>query len=83
MIDNLYKRSLVDEVYVALKINVKQPFEKRGLKVDQSILSKPIRTQGTTQDFLNTIIGYNKICIVGIDYAGITTNMSGLKKLLT
>ncbi|ORE02475.1 hypothetical protein BCV72DRAFT_215191, partial [Rhizopus microsporus var. microsporus] len=68
MINILYQRSLVQKVFVSPSSSVKQALSKRDL-FDQDFLTY-VKEKKT------------KICIVAIDYAGFTTNMSDLKNLL-
>lgn len=82
MIDILYKRSLVDKVFVSPLSSVKQMFSKRDLKDADQILSQLKNTHGSTVDFLEFLNNNSKICVVSIDYAGFTTNMGDLKQLL-
>jgi hypothetical protein len=101
MVDLLYKRSLVDRVFVSPCSSAKQAFQKRDL-ADSDILSELDHVEGNTQgkknnkkirqilkikhvfliDFLSFIKNNENICVVAIDYAGFTTNMTDLKHLL-
>lgn len=78
MVNILYKRSLVDKVFVSTK----QEFLKRDFEDEDEILSKLNDVHGNTIDFLEFLENNTKICVIAIDYAGLTTNTTDLKKLL-
>lgn len=82
MINILYKRSLVDKVFVSSRSSTKQPFLKRDFEDEDDILSKLNDVHGNTKDFLEFLENNTKICVIAIDYAGLTTNITDLKKLL-
>lgn len=82
MIDILYKRSLVDKVFVSSRSSTKQPFLKRDFEDEDDILSKLNDVHGNTKDFLEFLENNTRICVIAIDYAGLTTNITDLKKLL-
>lgn len=81
MINILYKRSLVDKVFVSPQSPAKQQFAKRDLS-DDDVLPQLEDVHGSTKDFLKYLKNNDKICVVAIDYAGFTTNMSDLRGLL-
>ncbi|KAG1090271.1 hypothetical protein G6F42_019743 [Rhizopus arrhizus] len=81
MINILYKRSLVDKVFVSPQSSAKQQFAKRDLS-DDDVLPQLEDVHGSTKDFLKYLKSNDKICVVAIDYAGFTTNMSDLRDLL-
>lgn len=82
MIDILYKRSLVDKVFVSPLSTAKQIFSKRDVKDVNQISSQLNNTHESTIDFLEFLNSNPKICIISIDYAGFTTNQTDLKQLL-
>ncbi|KAG1452563.1 hypothetical protein G6F46_012375 [Rhizopus delemar] len=76
-----YIKQLKDDGYEVIG-SAKQALSKRDLS-DQDILSSLDQIHGNTQDFLTYVKEKKtKICVVAIDYAGFTTNMSDLKNLL-
>lgn len=75
MINILYKRSLVDKVFVSPQSSAKQQFVKRDLS-DDDVLPQLEDVHDSTKDFLKYLKNSGKICVVAIDYAGFTTNMS-------
>ncbi|KAG1445797.1 hypothetical protein G6F56_009789 [Rhizopus delemar] len=83
MVDVLYKRSLVDKVFVSPFSTAKQPFSKRDGKNVKEILSQLTNVHGSTEDFLNFLNKNPKICVISINYAGFTTNCTDLKQLLS
>lgn len=81
MIDILYKRSLVDKVFVSPVSSVKQQFEKRDQDSSSSeIMAKLNNAHGTTVDFLEFLKKNNKICVAVSDFAGLTASMMDLKR---
>ncbi|KAG2228775.1 hypothetical protein INT48_001714 [Thamnidium elegans] len=60
----------------------RQQFLKRDLKNEDDLLSSLDDVHGNTVDFLQFLKENNKICVIAIDYAGLTTNMTDLKNLL-
>lgn len=82
MINILYKRSLVAKVFVSPRSSTKQPFLKRDFEDEDDILSKLNDVHGNTKDFLEFLENNTRICVIAIDYAGLTTNIPDLKKLL-
>ncbi|KAG1061808.1 hypothetical protein G6F41_011968 [Rhizopus arrhizus] len=82
MINILYKRSLVNKVFVSPRSSTKQPFLKRDFEDEDDILSKLNDVHGNTKDFLEFLENNTKICVIAIDYAGLTTSITDLKKLL-
>lgn len=82
MIDILYKRSLMDKVFVSPLSTAKQIFSKRDVKDVNQILSQLNNTHGSTIDFLEFLNSNPKICVISIDYVGFTTNQTDLKQLL-
>ncbi|KAG2197273.1 hypothetical protein INT47_010979 [Mucor saturninus] len=81
MVYILRQRSLVEKVFVSPSSSVKESFYKRDFK-DQDILSELDEVNGNTQDFLTFIQENDKVCVVALDYAGFTTNMTDLKNIL-
>lgn len=79
MVNVLYNRSLVDKVFVSCRRSAKQQFVKRDLKNEDDLLLALNDIHGNIVDLLNFIKDNNKICIVAIDYAGLTTNMTDLR----
>ncbi|KAL0074018.1 hypothetical protein F4703DRAFT_1781198 [Phycomyces blakesleeanus] len=75
MVENLYKRSLVDSVFVSPYCNANVPFSKRDLNGKTMIFSTLQNIHGDPKD-------KKKICIVCLDYAGLTTNILDLKHVL-
>ncbi|KAG2210885.1 hypothetical protein INT47_000039 [Mucor saturninus] len=79
MVNILYSRSLVDKVFVSPCSSTKQQFIKRDSSDNDQILSQLNNVHGNTVDFLSLLKNNSKVCVVAIDYAGLTTNVSDLK----
>ncbi|CAO3678643.1 hypothetical protein CU097_011871 [Rhizopus azygosporus] len=76
------KKKVTIGLYYYKGCSAKQALSKRDLS-DQDILSSLDQIHGNTQDFLAYVKEKKtKICVVAIDYAGFTTNISDLKNLL-
>ncbi|KAG0985021.1 hypothetical protein G6F57_002874 [Rhizopus arrhizus] len=78
---NLKERSLVTKVFASASCDANQPLLARDLKKNTDMLSK-ITADGDMQDLLAHIRGKEKIYIVVIDFAGLTTNSEDLEKIL-
>ncbi|KAI8641450.1 hypothetical protein BD408DRAFT_418058, partial [Parasitella parasitica] len=81
MSTNLKERSLVTKVFASASCDANQPLLARDLKKNTDILSK-ITADGDMQDLLAYIRTRDKICIVVIDFAGLTTNSEDLEQFL-
>ncbi|EIE90612.1 hypothetical protein RO3G_15323 [Rhizopus delemar RA 99-880] len=74
MVNILRQRSLVDKVFVSPYSNVKQDLNDKD-----TLLSELDQVNGDTEAFIQN---NDKVCVVALDYAGFTTNMSDLKSIL-
>ncbi|EIE88215.1 hypothetical protein RO3G_12926 [Rhizopus delemar RA 99-880] len=81
MCDRLRERSLVDKLFVSVCSNANHPISERDVKVDKKIIEK-LDVDGNTQEMLQYISTNKKICLVVLDYAGLTTDPNDLKKFL-
>ncbi|KAG2201915.1 hypothetical protein INT46_001574 [Mucor plumbeus] len=78
---NLRERFLVTKVFASVSCNANQPFLARDSKKNHDMLSK-INVDGDMQDLLAYIYTKEKICIVAIDFAGLTMNCEDLELFL-
>lgn len=76
MVNIIYKRSLVYKVCVSPRSSTKQQFLKRDFEDEDDILSKLNDVHGDTIDFLKFLENNTKICVIAIDYAGLTANIT-------
>ncbi|KAI7875745.1 uncharacterized protein EV154DRAFT_429957, partial [Mucor mucedo] len=81
MIAGLKSRSLVDYVYVSVSCNAKTPLSRRDIKKNK-IIGELSGINGDAQDMIKQLAKKNKVCLVVIDSAGLTTNMSDLELFL-
>ncbi|KAI7893349.1 uncharacterized protein EV154DRAFT_501738 [Mucor mucedo] len=81
MITGLRSRSLVEHVYVSASCNAKTPISRRDIKKNL-ILNELSGVNGDAQDMIKELAKKNKVCLVVIDSAGLTTNMSDLELFL-
>ncbi|KAI8990360.1 hypothetical protein BDB01DRAFT_781087 [Pilobolus umbonatus] len=81
MITGLKSRSLVEYVYVTVSCNAKTPMNRRDLKKNM-IISKLSGVSGDAQDLIKELAKMGKACLVIIDSAGLTTNMSDLESFI-
>ncbi|KAI7861307.1 hypothetical protein BDF14DRAFT_1992073, partial [Spinellus fusiger] len=72
--DRLRERSLVDKLFVSVCSNANHPISERDVKVDKELL----------KNWINVAIYFyqQKICLVVLDYASLTTDPNDLKKFL-
>ncbi|GAA5810826.1 hypothetical protein MFLAVUS_004253 [Mucor flavus] len=78
MIAGLKNRSLVESVYVTVSCNAKTPMNRRDLKKNM-IIGELSEVNGDAQDLIKELAKMNRACLVVIDSAGLTTNMSDLE----
>ncbi|KAI8988020.1 hypothetical protein BDF20DRAFT_853372 [Mycotypha africana] len=80
MCHNLRDRSLVSKVFASVNCNADQPLVEHDAIKQQEILSQTL-ADGDMQDML-VFISKKQVCIVAIDFAGLTTNCEDLKVFL-
>ncbi|KAI8064321.1 uncharacterized protein B0P05DRAFT_581019 [Gilbertella persicaria] len=73
----LRNRSLVDYVFVSYFCNASDPLHSRD-KNQEKVLE-----DGNTQDMLRHINNNNKVCLVVLDHAGLSTNREDLEQLVS
>ncbi|KAI9472196.1 MAG: hypothetical protein EXX96DRAFT_583222 [Benjaminiella poitrasii] len=76
MIAGLKNRSLIEYFYVSASCNSKTPINKRDLKKNMIIA-----VLSGVNDSMKELAKMDKTCLVVIDLAGLTTNMSDLELL--
>ncbi|KAL0144890.1 hypothetical protein V8B55DRAFT_1407661 [Mucor lusitanicus] len=81
MIRRLRERSLVDKVFVSPRTNANDLMVDRDL-VKNEELSRQLNTCGDAQDLLNYVSQNEKICLVILGYAGLSTNCKDLEVFL-
>ncbi|KAI8050749.1 hypothetical protein BDF21DRAFT_180554 [Thamnidium elegans] len=81
MCKNLKNRSLVSKVFVSVYCSANEPLLERDLN-KQKIILPQIHADGDMQDMLMYTSSMEKVCIVAIDFAGLTTNCEDLKVFL-
>ncbi|KAI8092033.1 hypothetical protein BDF21DRAFT_153717 [Thamnidium elegans] len=81
MCKNLKNRSLVSKVFASVYCNANEPLLERDLNKQEHTLSQ-IHADGDMQDMLVYISSMERVCIVTIDFAGLTTNCEDLKVFL-
>lgn len=81
MSSNLKERSLVDVVFASPCSQASDPMESRDLK--EHPLLNQIDAAGSTQDLIKYIASKDKVCMVTLDYAGLSTNTLDLKEFLS
>lgn len=82
MVRNLKERSFASRIYVPSSWASTRLIQ-RDLKPDNSIMEKLEVVNGNTQDFLEYVKASNySICLISIDFYGITTIRSDLVQLI-
>ncbi|PHZ07179.1 uncharacterized protein RHIMIDRAFT_316939 [Rhizopus microsporus ATCC 52813] len=74
MVDNLQSRSLTTRIYVSFSSCASTPFSERDTTTNKSMIAKLSNVNGDTQD--------RDICLVSIDYAGLTSRPQELNRLI-
>jgi hypothetical protein len=96
MIKLLYQRSLVENFFVSASSQASTPFNKRDLrrnKVLDEISGYHGTTRGKTKkklfktvissiEMIEYVKGSNDICLVCLDFAGLSTNKEDLKRFV-
>ncbi|ORY97457.1 hypothetical protein BCR43DRAFT_489804 [Syncephalastrum racemosum] len=84
MAGRLLERSLVDKVFVSPVCKSQQPMHLRdyGLQDDQMQILKQY-ADGSTQDLLRYLASAKKVCLVVVDYAGLTTKVEDLHDFIS
>ncbi|KAI9481055.1 MAG: hypothetical protein EXX96DRAFT_522599 [Benjaminiella poitrasii] len=77
----LKSRSLVSKVFASVYCNANEPLLERDLS-KQKLLLPQILADGDMQNMLMYISSKERVCIVAIDFAGLTTNYEDLKVCL-
>ncbi|KAI8988016.1 hypothetical protein BDF20DRAFT_853347 [Mycotypha africana] len=83
MIDKMLERLSVDKIYVSPMSQAGEPFSSRDVNHDSPILRELNKVEGTTQDLISYFSTAKKICLIRVDFAGITTNCANLRNLLS
>ncbi|KAG1457236.1 hypothetical protein G6F56_006656 [Rhizopus delemar] len=81
MCEKLKNRSLVSKILASVCCNANEPLLKRDSNKQEHILQQ-VHADGDIQDMLVYISSMEKVCIVVIDFAGLTTNCEDLKTFL-
>ncbi|KAG2218961.1 hypothetical protein INT45_008385 [Circinella minor] len=81
MCDRLVERSLVDVVFISSCCKAADPLAERDRTKNCDILST-LNVAGDMQDLLLFIAEKPKICLVVLDFAGLTTNILDLNEFL-
>ncbi|ORX58915.1 hypothetical protein DM01DRAFT_1333530 [Hesseltinella vesiculosa] len=80
MANNLRTRSSADLVYISYSSQARTPLEQRDVKGKQTAL---IGVDGTTMDLLHMLNSTpKKVSLVTIDFAGLSTNVEDIQKVL-
>ncbi|GAA5817681.1 hypothetical protein MFLAVUS_011232 [Mucor flavus] len=93
MVDNMLERTLVNKIYISPTSHADEPFSSRDINCDTNMLRELKNVNGNTQGnteelsfyihiLFHTLALLKKICLVGVDFAGITTNCADLERLL-
>ncbi|RCH96882.1 hypothetical protein CU098_008060 [Rhizopus stolonifer] len=83
MVDNLENRSLTTRIYVSFSSCASTPFSERDTTTSKSAIASLRNVNGDTQDMLQYLQSADHdICLVSIDYAGLTSRSQELKRLL-
>ncbi|KAI8329963.1 hypothetical protein BC941DRAFT_441737 [Chlamydoabsidia padenii] len=82
MCRRLKEQSLVDHVFVSYNSQANDPLAERDMEQKDELLTQ-LSAEGNTQDMLAYITNTEKICLVALDYAGLSTNCNDLYGFLT
>ncbi|KAI8099241.1 uncharacterized protein BX664DRAFT_254091, partial [Halteromyces radiatus] len=83
MIDKLKERSLTSKVFVSTSSSASQLFSERDILKDSEVLRKLVGVEGTTHDLISYLGTTEKdICLVSLDFAGLSTNSTDVRNLI-
>ncbi|KAI8365233.1 uncharacterized protein BYT42DRAFT_649161 [Radiomyces spectabilis] len=83
MITNLRTRSLCTRIYVSSSSRASDPFHERDLNPNMEVYEKLHNINGNTQDMLQYFqASESKLCLVSIDFTGLSSKSHHIKKLL-
>ncbi|KAI9027236.1 hypothetical protein CLU79DRAFT_30929 [Phycomyces nitens] len=81
MVNNLENRSLASRISVYFPSCASTPFSERDTTNNKSVLAKLSNVNRDTQDMLHYLqSAQHEICLVSIDYAGVTSRSQELEK---
>ncbi|KAG0162487.1 hypothetical protein DFQ28_001193 [Apophysomyces sp. BC1034] len=79
----LQSRSLADRIYVSPRTSSDELLRSRDMPRPQSLLDALNNVNGTTQDLFELLATTtSKICLVAIDFAGLSTNENDIYELI-
>ncbi|KAI9475368.1 MAG: hypothetical protein EXX96DRAFT_539968 [Benjaminiella poitrasii] len=73
---------MFDHVFVSYNSQANDPLAERDMKQKDELLTQ-LSAEGNTQDMLAYITNTEKICLVALDHAGLSTNCNDLYGFLT
>ncbi|KAI8875629.1 hypothetical protein K501DRAFT_233357, partial [Backusella circina FSU 941] len=80
MVQCLKERSLCDMVFVSWSCSAAANFASRDMNVNTDLLNELIGVDGDTQSMISYInSSETDICLVAIDFAGLSTNIGDLQ----
>ncbi|KAG0167033.1 hypothetical protein DFQ30_006471 [Apophysomyces sp. BC1015] len=83
MIDKLKERSLKSKVFISTSSSASQLFSERDAVKNSEIPRKLVGVEGTTQDLISYLATTEKdICVVSLDFAGLSTNSVDVRNLI-
>lgn len=83
MISNLKERSFAAKIFVSPSSWASTPLESRDLQPDSQAIIDDLSVDGNTQDLLTYLKSVSHdVCLVAIDFAGITTRSEDIIKLV-
>ncbi|KAI9257698.1 hypothetical protein BY458DRAFT_421394, partial [Sporodiniella umbellata] len=83
MFENLKERSFASRIYVSTSSWASKPFAKRDTKPNIETMSSLQKANGNIQDLLEYVNTCDHdICLISIDFAGLTTRSDDLMKLI-
>ncbi|KAG2221369.1 hypothetical protein INT45_012415 [Circinella minor] len=81
MAQRLRERSHVEKIFVSPQSNSKETLTERDMS-RPNIMNKVTGVDGTMQDLVKYVRSQTKICMVVLDYAGLSTDEEDIKKFL-
>ncbi|KAI7861400.1 hypothetical protein BDF14DRAFT_373284 [Spinellus fusiger] len=82
MVERLMKRSLVNKMFVSPCSSLSERISMRDMK-ESEIINKLENVHGNTQDMISYITTTENVCLVILDYAGLTTDGTDLRNFVS
>ncbi|KAI9299752.1 hypothetical protein BJ944DRAFT_235425 [Cunninghamella echinulata] len=82
MVNNLKERSYAEKVFISTKSLSNEAITSRDMNSNDSIINMLDKVDGNTQEMLSVISELDKVCLIVLDYSGLSTNCLDIKHFI-